>query len=104
MHSCISVAQSSTHFQSFFFLFLECPQPPNIAAIVGGTIAGVALIGLLLLVAWRLVAELIDRREYHRFEKEKSKAKWNEVRCLTLVGRYSIKKEEDILVSLSSCV
>ncbi|KAM3853530.1 integrin beta-2 [Vipera latastei] len=56
----------------------ECPQPPNIAAIVGGTIAGVALIGLLLLVAWRLVAELIDRREYHRFEKEKSKAKWNE--------------------------
>ncbi|KAM6465374.1 integrin beta-2 isoform 2-T2 [Liasis olivaceus] len=56
----------------------ECPQPPNIAAIVGGTIAGVALIGLLLLMAWRLVAELIDRREYHRFEKEKSKAKWNE--------------------------
>ncbi|XP_013926954.1 PREDICTED: integrin beta-2 [Thamnophis sirtalis] len=56
----------------------ECPQPPNIAAIVGGTIAGVALIGLLILLAWRLVAELFDRREYHRFEKEKSKAKWNE--------------------------
>ncbi|XP_026534756.1 integrin beta-2 [Notechis scutatus] len=56
----------------------ECPEPPNIAAIVGGTIAGVALIGLLLLLAWRLVAELIDRKEYQRFEKEKSKAKWNE--------------------------
>nr|XP_025035663.1 integrin beta-2 [Pelodiscus sinensis] len=56
----------------------ECPQPPNIVAIVGGTIAGVALIGLLLLVMWRLVMEALDRREYRRFEKEKSKAKWND--------------------------
>ncbi|XP_053138981.1 integrin beta-2 isoform X2 [Hemicordylus capensis] len=56
----------------------ECPAPPNVAAIVGGTIAGVALIGLLLLIIWRLLTELIDRREYRRFEKEKSKAKWND--------------------------
>ncbi|XP_062971998.1 integrin beta-2 [Elgaria multicarinata webbii] len=56
----------------------ECPVPPNVAAIVGGTIAGVALIGLLLLMIWRLLTELIDRREYRRFEKEKSKAKWND--------------------------
>ncbi|KAF7243710.1 Integrin beta-2 [Varanus komodoensis] len=56
----------------------ECPVPPNVAAIVGGTIAGVALIGLILLLIWRLLTELIDRREYHRFEKEKSKAKWND--------------------------
>lgn len=56
----------------------ECPEPPNIALIVGGTIAGVALIGLVLLLIWRLLTELFDRREYRRFEKEKSKAKWNE--------------------------
>ncbi|XP_029462028.1 integrin beta-2 isoform X2 [Rhinatrema bivittatum] len=56
----------------------ECPQPPNVAAIVGGTIAGVALIGLLLLLTWKLVTELIDRREYSRFEKEKAKAKWSD--------------------------
>ncbi|XP_060087487.1 integrin beta-2 [Heteronotia binoei] len=56
----------------------ECPEPPNIAAIVGGIIAGVALIGLLLLIIWRFVTELIDRREYRRFEKEKAKAKWND--------------------------
>ncbi|XP_042327153.1 integrin beta-2 [Sceloporus undulatus] len=55
-----------------------CPEPPNVAAIVGGTIAGIALIGLLLLLIWRLLTELIDRKEYHRFEKEKSKAKWND--------------------------
>lgn len=58
----------------------ECPEPPNIALIVGGTVAGVALIGLVLLLIWRLLTELFDRREYRRFEKEKSKAKWNDVR------------------------
>lgn len=58
----------------------ECPEPPNIALIVGGTVAGVALIGLVLLLIWRLLMELFDRREYRRFEKEKSKAKWNDVR------------------------
>ncbi|NXW51045.1 ITB2 protein, partial [Nyctiprogne leucopyga] len=56
----------------------ECPEPPNIALIVGSTVAGVALIGLLLLLLWRLLMELFDRREYRRFEKEKSKAKWND--------------------------
>ncbi|KFU84324.1 Integrin beta-2, partial [Chaetura pelagica] len=56
----------------------ECPEPPNIALIVGGTVAAVALIGLVLLLIWRLLTELFDRREYRRFEKEKSKAKWND--------------------------
>ncbi|NXP26944.1 ITB2 protein, partial [Scytalopus superciliaris] len=56
----------------------ECPEPPNITLIVGSTIAGVVLIGLLVLLIWRLLTELFDRREYRRFEKEKSKAKWND--------------------------
>ncbi|XP_032548685.1 integrin beta-2 [Chiroxiphia lanceolata] len=56
----------------------ECPEPPNIALIVGGTIAGVVLIGLVVLLIWRCLTELFDRREYRRFEKEKSKAKWND--------------------------
>ncbi|XP_030310123.1 integrin beta-2 isoform X2 [Calypte anna] len=56
----------------------ECPEPPNVALIVGGTVAGVALIGLVLLLIWRLLMELFDRREYRRFEKEKARAKWND--------------------------
>lgn len=60
----------------------ECPEPPNIALIVGSSIAGVALIGLVLLLTWRLLTELFDRREFRRFEKEKSKAKWNDVRVV----------------------
>nr|XP_054492074.1 integrin beta-2 [Agelaius phoeniceus] len=56
----------------------ECPQPPNVPLIVGGTIAGVLLFGILVLVIWRFLMELLDRREYRRFEKEKLKAKWND--------------------------
>ncbi|XP_033901161.2 integrin beta-2-like isoform X2 [Acipenser ruthenus] len=55
----------------------ECPEPPNITAIVAGTIAGVALIGSFLLLIWKFVTLLQDRREYRKFEKEKANAQWN---------------------------
>ncbi|XP_064419483.1 integrin beta-2 [Latimeria chalumnae] len=54
----------------------ECPAPPNVAAIVGSTLAGVILAGLALLMIWKLVTEVKDRKEYRRFEKEKQKAQW----------------------------
>ncbi|XP_039612361.1 integrin beta-2 [Polypterus senegalus] len=55
----------------------ECVEPPSIEAIVGGTIAGVALIGLLLLLLWKAVTHYQDLKEFRKFEKEKQKAKWN---------------------------
>uniref|UniRef100_A0A5F5PT22 Integrin beta n=3 Tax=Equus TaxID=9789 RepID=A0A5F5PT22_HORSE len=55
----------------------ECVEGPNIAAIVGGTVAGVVLIGLLLLIVWKALTHLSDLREYKRFEKEKLKSQWN---------------------------
>lgn len=61
--------------------FLECVAGPNIAAIVGGTVAGIVLIGVLLLVIWKALTHLSDLREYRRFEKEKLKSQWNNVSC-----------------------
>ncbi|XP_038605278.1 integrin beta-2 [Tachyglossus aculeatus] len=55
----------------------ECIAGPNIATIVGGTVAGVVLIGLLLLAIWKAVTHFNDLREYKRFEKEKLKSQWN---------------------------
>lgn len=52
---------------------------PNIAAIVGGTVGGVVLVGILLLAIWKALTHLSDLREYHRFEKEKLKSQWNNV-------------------------
>ncbi|KAM4697856.1 integrin beta-2 [Rhinophrynus dorsalis] len=55
----------------------ECPEAPNLFAIVGGTIAGVFFVGLVCLAIWKLVTEVMDRKEYSRFEKERLKSKWN---------------------------
>lgn len=49
------------------------------AAIVGGTVLLVVLIGVLLLVIWKALTHLTDLREYRRFEKEKLKSQWNNV-------------------------
>ncbi|XP_069790315.1 integrin beta-2 isoform X2 [Narcine bancroftii] len=56
----------------------ECPPPTNVIAIVAGGVAGVLLVGLVILLIWKLLIELYDRREYRKFEKEKAKAKWNQ--------------------------
>jgi hypothetical protein len=49
---------------------------PNVAAIVGGTVVGVVLIGVLLLIIWKALAHLTDLREYRCFKKEKLKSQW----------------------------
>ncbi|XP_006876618.1 PREDICTED: integrin beta-2 [Chrysochloris asiatica] len=55
----------------------ECVEGPQVAAIVGGTVAGIVLIGVLLLIIWKALTQINDRREYKRFEKEKLKSQWN---------------------------
>ncbi|XP_072117472.1 integrin beta-2-like [Mobula birostris] len=56
----------------------ECPPPTNVIAIVAGGVAGVLLIGLVILLIWKLLTYLYDRREFRKFEKERAKAKWND--------------------------
>lgn len=64
----------------------ECPTPVPVLPIVLGVIAGIILIGLLLLLLWKLLVTIHDRREYARFEKERDNARWNLVRfvCASL--------------------
>uniref|UniRef100_H3C049 Integrin beta n=1 Tax=Tetraodon nigroviridis TaxID=99883 RepID=H3C049_TETNG len=55
-----------------------CPEPLNTNAIIGGSIALVALIGILVLMVIKLLIWMNDRKEYKKFEKEQKKAKWND--------------------------
>ncbi|XP_035249397.1 integrin beta-2 [Anguilla anguilla] len=55
----------------------ECPKPPNVAAIAGGALAGVALIGLLALLLIKALLYMKDLKEFRKFENEKQKAKWS---------------------------
>ena len=45
-------------------------------------IAGIVLLGLLLLCLWKLLTMIYDRREYARFEKDRLNARWDTVTCL----------------------
>ncbi|XP_065644709.1 integrin beta-1 isoform X3 [Hydra vulgaris] len=54
-----------------------CPAEPDILAIILGVIAGIVGIGLALLLIWKLLATIQDRREFARFDKETKNAKWN---------------------------
>lgn len=72
-----------------FFLASECVGGPKIAPIVGGTVSGVVLIGILLLAIWKALTHLSDLREYKRFEKEKLKSQWNNVSGCPWGSRWS---------------
>ncbi|XP_014230256.1 integrin beta-PS [Trichogramma pretiosum] len=55
----------------------ECPPQVYVLGIVLGVIAAVVLVGLALLLLWKLLTTIHDRREFARFEKERMMAKWD---------------------------
>ncbi|XP_063821699.1 integrin beta-PS [Ostrinia nubilalis] len=55
----------------------ECPKKVFILGIVLGVIAAIVLVGLALLMLWKMVTTIHDRREFARFEKERMMAKWD---------------------------
>ncbi|XP_036396613.1 integrin beta-2-like [Megalops cyprinoides] len=65
------------NYEAFILDKRVCPEPPNVIAIVGGTLAAVALIGLLLLLLIKGLLYMKDLKEFRRFENEKQRAKWS---------------------------
>ena len=47
--------------------------------VILGIIAGIVLIGLALLLIWKLVTSIKDAREFKNFQKETQNAKWQAV-------------------------
>lgn len=58
---------------------LECPPKVFLLGIVLGVIAIIVLIGLAMLLLWKLFTTIHDRREFAKFEKERMMAKWDTV-------------------------
>lgn len=56
---------------------LECPAQVHLMIVILGVISAIVLIGLALLLLWKLLTTIHDRREFARFEKERSMARWN---------------------------
>lgn len=57
----------------------DCPPPVPVLAIVLGVIAGIVILGILLLLLWKLLTVLHDRSEYATFNNERLMAKWDTV-------------------------
>ena len=59
---------------------LDCPAKIIVLGIVLGVIAAIVLIGLAILLLWKILTTIHDRREFARFEKERMMAKFDTVR------------------------
>ena len=66
----------------------ECPVVVDIMGIILGVIGAIVAIGLMLILMWKVLTTIHDRREYARFEKEQRLAKWDAVRQTT--GIYTV--------------
>jgi len=55
----------------------DCPPGIYVLGIVLGVIGAIVLIGLALLLLWKLLTTIHDRREFAKFEKERMMAKWD---------------------------
>ncbi|XP_029015387.1 integrin beta-3-like [Betta splendens] len=56
---------------------LECPEGPDILVVTMAVVGAILLLGLVGLLIWKLLVTIHDRREYKRFEEERTKAKWD---------------------------
>jgi hypothetical protein len=57
----------------------SCAEKVNLVVVSSSVFIGIVLIGLALLLLWKLIAEILDRKEFARFQKELSKANWGQV-------------------------
>lgn len=62
-----------------------CPQPVPILAISFGILGGLLLLGLLLLLLYKLSTHFYDKKQYARFLEDQKKAKWNRVRFFSFL-------------------
>lgn len=75
--TCLS--ERDSHLFLFFFT-AGCPEAHKIPIIILGVSLSIVCIGLGLLVVWKVLVSVHDRKEVARFEAERSNAKWQSVR------------------------
>lgn len=66
-----------------------------------GLIGAIVLIGLALLLLWKLVTTIHDRREFAKFEKERSMAKWDTVSSSVVFSLVRTSTHKFSVVALS---
>ena len=57
----------------------ECPSGPNVILITAVLSASVVVLGVAVLLLWKLLTSIHDRREFARFQRELEQRRWNRV-------------------------
>ncbi|XP_043285447.1 integrin beta-PS-like [Venturia canescens] len=55
----------------------DCPTPVNVLGVALGVVISTVILGFLVLLIWKIVLMVHDKREYAKFEKERAMAKWD---------------------------
>ncbi|XP_053121596.1 integrin beta-3 isoform X2 [Hemicordylus capensis] len=55
----------------------DCPKGPDVLVVLLSVAGAILLIGLATLLIWKLLITIHDRREFAKFEEERSKARWD---------------------------
>ncbi|KAJ9580741.1 hypothetical protein L9F63_024081, partial [Diploptera punctata] len=55
----------------------ECPEPVNVFAVVVGVVGGIVLMGIMLLISWKVITSIHDSREFAKFENESKNAQFD---------------------------
>ncbi|XP_069509434.1 integrin beta-7 [Ambystoma mexicanum] len=77
--SLITFSIQETEGQVFIRVVAKQEIDDQTQNIVLGLVLGIVLIGLLVVIAYRITVEVYDRKEYARFEKERDNVQWNEL-------------------------
>lgn len=79
----------------------ECPQGPDILVVLMSVMGAILLVGLVALLIWKLLITIHDRREFAKFEEERSKAKWDTVSKAMFRNFHWCSEENSFLFSPS---
>ncbi|KAK2576870.1 hypothetical protein KPH14_005497 [Odynerus spinipes] len=55
----------------------ECPVPIDIMGVALGVIISTIFLGLLVLLTWKVLTTIHDKKEYEKFERERALARWD---------------------------
>ncbi|KPP58334.1 hypothetical protein Z043_123850 [Scleropages formosus] len=55
----------------------DCPKGPDILVVLLSVAGAILILGLAALLVWKLLVTIHDRREFAKFEEERSRAKWD---------------------------
>ena len=70
----------------------ECGTAPNAMTILLAVVGSILLIGIALLAIWKLLVTIHDRREFAKFQSERSRARYEMVSQWEVGSRKTIKR------------